>query len=421
MMQVRPSSTRLTRAVLIPIAILAWLAVVLLAGWLLSHVIRALLVLVLAVVIAFAVTPIVNLLARWVPRPVAIAIAYVLALVIVFGFLSLLIAAAAAQIGDAVKNLPAYSRSLEHVEPQIDRFLSPLGVTTAQLNSYRESAVSYLRGSGTRAARDALDVVALVVNAVIDSVLVVMLSIYLTANGPRIRQLLREQAPRTQRRRTMLLVGIVNHVVGGYVRGQLTLAALVGALVMVGMLALGVPYAVLLGLIAFFMEFIPILGVFISGAICIVAALSHGWIIALVVLLYFVGVHIVEGDWLGPRIVGRAVGIHPAVALLALVAGTDLFGFWGALFGAPLAGLIQATFTAAWLEIRHGETPRVIEDVVNTGDTTATKEPDEGEGKSQEEKAIDAASKDETKGDSPADRVVNRLRGKKGQPKTPAA
>jgi predicted PurR-regulated permease PerM len=49
---------------------------------------------------------------------------------------------------------------------------------------------------------------------------------------------------------------------------------------------------------------------------------------------------------------GRAVGIHPAVALLALIAGSELFGVWGALFGAPLAGLVQAIVTAARREVR---------------------------------------------------------------------
>src|SRR5205085_540980 len=135
-----------------------------------------------------------------------------------------------------------------------------------------------------------------------------------------------------------------------YIRGQLTLALLIGALVGVGMYILHVPYAVLLGILAFFMEFIPVIGVLISGAVRIALALFQGWITAVLVLAYFVFVHIVEGDVVGPRIIGRAVGIHPATALIALVAGTELFGVWGALLGAPIAGLVQAIATAAWRE-----------------------------------------------------------------------
>jgi predicted PurR-regulated permease PerM len=125
---------------------------------------------------------------------------------------------------------------------------------------------------------------------------------------------------------------------------------------------LGVRYALLLGILAFFMEFVPILGVLISGAVCVVLALFQGWVLALLVVGYFVVVHVIEGDLVGPRVMGRAVGIHPAVALLALVAGTDLLGFWGALFGAPIAGVLQAIVVAAWKEVRRSEPrdPRAV-------------------------------------------------------------
>jgi predicted PurR-regulated permease PerM len=191
----------------------------------------------------------------------------------------------------------------------------------------------------------------------VDTVLVLILSVYLVANQPRLVRWLREQAPPGQRRRANLLIAIVNQVVGGYVRGTLTMALLVGVLVGVGMGVAGVRYALLLGILAFFMEFVPVLGVIISGAVCVLVALFQGWVLAVVVGVYFAIVHVIEGDVVGPRIMGRAVGIHPAVALLALVAGSELFGLWGALFGAPIAGLLQAIATAIWKEVRTEDQP----------------------------------------------------------------
>jgi predicted PurR-regulated permease PerM len=341
--------------------ILSWLAVLLVAAWLLSHITHAILILVLATLIAFAMAPVVSFLSRWMPRALAIAIAYLLGFGLIFGLLAIVVATAATQITTLVRLLPTYARQAQDLQPQLLALLSPFGVTQAQLSQADASVVSNLQSIGTRAAQDTLSVVTSVLSALIDAVLVLILSIYLMGSGHRLVHWLREQAPAGQRRRANLVIAIVNQVVGGYIRGTFTLALLVGVLVGVGMAALHVRYALLLGILAFFMEFVPILGVFVSGAVCVVIALFQGWFLALVVLAYFVIVHVIEGDLIGPRIMGRAVGIHPAVALLALVAGTELFGFWGALFGAPIAGIIQALALAAYREIREAGAPQLIE------------------------------------------------------------
>jgi predicted PurR-regulated permease PerM len=80
-----------------------------------------------------------------------------------------------------------------------------------------------------------------------------------------------------------------------------------------------------------------------------------GLVKALIALGGFVALHFIEGELVGPRIMGKAVGIHPAVSLMALIVGTDLFGIWGALFGAPAAGLIQAFVIAGWREFRRSD------------------------------------------------------------------
>jgi predicted PurR-regulated permease PerM len=354
-MSVDLTQTRLGRALLIPLIVLAWLAVLLVVGWLLGHVTHALLVLVLSTVVAFALSPVVQLLDRWLPRAIAIAVAYVFGFSILTGLLSVVVVSAATEINNLVHNLPGYAARAQALQPQAVGLLSRFGITQAELSQAQERLISYLQGIGTQAASDAFEFVKTVLNAIVDTVLVLILSIYLVANGPRMVAWLREQAPRGQVRRANLLIAIVNQVVGGYVRGTLTMALLVGILVGAGMGVLQVRYALLLGILAFFMEFVPVLGVIISGAVCVIIALFQGWLLALLVLGYFVVVHVIEGDLIGPRVMARAVGIHPAVALLALVAGSELFGVWGALLGAPIAGLLQAIATAAWREVRQAQ------------------------------------------------------------------
>jgi predicted PurR-regulated permease PerM len=246
------------------------------------------------------------------------------------------------------------------------QLLHPFGVTPQKYNASKLQAINTLQAAGKTIAASSVDIITGVLGTIVDIILVLILSVYLTVDGERLARWLREQAPGGQRRQVTILFAIINQVVGGYIRGTLTLAALIGVLVGGGMTVLGVRYGVLLGVLAFFMEFIPVVGVLISGAVSVGLALTPpgGIIKALIVLAYFVGVHIIEGDVVGPRIVGRAVGIHPATALIAFVAGTEIFGVWGALFAAPLAGLLQAIGIAAWREFHGGNAVEVIENVV---------------------------------------------------------
>jgi predicted PurR-regulated permease PerM len=342
------------RAALVPVTILAWLAVAVVLFWLLSHVTRTILTIVLAGVIAFALTPLVTAFERRMPRYAAITLAYVLGFGIILSLLALLATTVATQATTLVHELPLYSTRIQGYEPQILRLLRPFHVTHAELKHAQAQVTTYLQSVGTTAAKDSLGIITSILGTIVDFVLVLILSIYLTANGPKIAQLLRSETPDGQERNINRAIAAVNRVVGGYIRGTLTLATLVGVLVGVGMAVLHVPYAALLGVLAFFMEFVPIVGVLVSGAVCVSVAVFQGWQWALIVLAYFVVIHVIEGDVVGPRIMGGAIGIHPATALIALVAGTELFGLWGALFGAPLAGLVQAIVTGAWREIRGG-------------------------------------------------------------------
>jgi predicted PurR-regulated permease PerM len=351
-----PGQWRLVRALLLPLTILSWLAVVVLVGWLMSHLARALLMLALAAIIAYAITPLVNLLSSRVHRPVALAISYILIFAVLFGFLSFIVVTAAGQVTVLIHNLPGYFQNAQKLEPRGLALLSPFGVGMTQLNDLRNTLIHQAQTFGAQAAGSALGTVQAVFGGLVDAILVLILSVYLTANGPRIREWIRDHGAIGRGERVESVVSIVNQVVGGYVRGTLTLASLVGLLVGVGMQVAGLPYAILLGVIAFFMEFIPVVGVIISGALCVaIALLEPPWWRALGVLAWFVVVHIIEGDFIGPRIMGRAVGIHPAVALFALIAGTELFGIWGALFGAPIAGLIQGLVVAFWQDWRRSQ------------------------------------------------------------------
>ena len=333
----------------IPIAILAWIVLGMLIFWALGHVARSIIVFAIAALLAYAITPGVKLLERVVPRVVAIIIVYL----VIWGALGLLLYFIINTTIGQVISLAANVRLLvtQGATGPLAGLLETLrrfGISQSQLNGVFQQIVNQAEG----VVGSAVPLITSIFGFIFDMITVAVLSIYLLVDGSRVIQWLRTNTPLLQRERTLITLDTFERVIGGYIRGQLLLSTLVGVLVGAGMALFQVPYAVLLGVMAFVLEFVPILGTITSGVICVLLALTKGWLIALLVLAYFVGVHILEGDVLGPRIVGKAVGVHPAVSLIALIAGGELFGIWGAIFASPIAGLVQAILTAFWKQWR---------------------------------------------------------------------
>ena len=333
----------------IPLAILAWTGVIALILWGAGHIIRTLLILTLAALLAYALAPAVKFLQRFMPRVLAMLIVYLVVLGAIGALLFLIVDTAIGQVislGHSVSFLLT-PRGNGQLTP-LEQTLSSFGITSSQIATARAQIVSSIEGL----AGSAVPILTGVFDVILDVILVAVISIYLLADGARVSNWLRNNMPRGQQGRTRFLLETLQRIVGGYIRGQLLLCGIIGVVVGVGMQVIGVPYALLLGVLAFILEFIPVLGTLVSGAICILLALTKGWIFALIVLVYFVIVHVIEGDVVGPRIVGKAIGLHPIISLAALIAGAELFGIWGALFASPIAGVLQAFLVALWSEWR---------------------------------------------------------------------
>ncbi len=141
----------------------------------------------------------------------------------------------------------------------------------------------------------------------------------------------------------------MDHSLGGFIRGQVLLATIMAVIVGIGAFIIGVPYVFLLALIVFICEFIPQIGAYISGAIGVLFALTHGWQVALIYLIFVTVMQAgLDGQVLAPRILGHAVGLHPILSVFALLVGASLFGLLGALFACPAAAILQTFVRAFW-------------------------------------------------------------------------
>jgi len=198
---------------------------------------------------------------------------------------------------------------------------------------------------------------------------VIIINFYFIADWEEIAPLLRKMVPHNHRKRVFDVMDKMDEAVGGFMRGQLTISAIVGILFAIGLLGIGFigfpalrNYSVLIGTAAAIGGFIPYLGAIIGVTPAILIVLLTGgltWEVKLIslgaVLVLFGTIQTVEGFILQPRIVGKGAGLHPLVVMLALIAGSQ-FGIGGMIIAIPVASIIRVLVQEfSWLPIERRE------------------------------------------------------------------
>jgi predicted PurR-regulated permease PerM len=166
-------------------------------------------------------------------------------------------------------------------------------------------------------------------------------SVYFLYDLPRLGQAALRVFPEPYQPLVADLARKLDRSVGGFVRGQLLVAFLVGLIVGIGLWLVGVPLAASLGFLAGVFNLIPFVGVIVSGVPALLLAATGGWLKVLLALLVLWLANQLEGNLLGPLIVGRATRLHPVTAIAAILVGASLFGLWGALLGVPTAAFLK--------------------------------------------------------------------------------
>jgi predicted PurR-regulated permease PerM len=157
--------------------------------------------------------------------------------------------------------------------------------------------------------------------------------------------------PSEARRHAVNVVAIVNRVVGAYIRAQLTLGVIVGVVVSLGLFLLGIKFSMLLGIVAGVTELIPIIGPLLGAIPGVFVTLATAPEKVLWVVLLYAGVQAVENVVLVPRIQGHAVGVNPAIIMVALMVGSEAAGLWGVFLAVPVTAVgrdIFNYFHAEW-------------------------------------------------------------------------
>ncbi len=160
-----------------------------------------------------------------------------------------------------------------------------------------------------------------------------------------------------------------DEVLGGFLRGQLTVMLILGVLYAIGLWAVGLNLGVLIGLVAGLLTFVPYLGpasIVVLGGIAALVQYGDWQHLAGVAVVFTIG-QIIESYWLTPKLVGDRIGLHPMAVIFAVMAGGTLFGFLGMLLALPVAAVANVLLRYAQERYRHsrlyaGDTPAILLD-----------------------------------------------------------
>jgi predicted PurR-regulated permease PerM len=296
-----------------------------------------LLILFLAWLLAFVMSPLVVGLERRLdlPRPLIVVGAYLLALV-VFGFVLFYTGAALTQqVAELARNYPQTERDILATLAEWQRGLE-FGRLQVDLTDLYGGAVTELGQIGSDIVQSAQEVAGVTVAALGGLFLIIVLSLYMLMDSQRILARLRAVVPRRYTDEAQLLERSVVRAFGGFLRAQLILAAIQAMLVAVVGTVFNIPYLFLWGTLSALAMLIPFFGPPLALVPPIVgAALFAGGVAIPVAVILFV-VQSVLVNWLQPRLMRGALGLHPILVLVGLLLGAQVAGVWGALFGIPV-------------------------------------------------------------------------------------
>ncbi|MCB9655001.1 MAG: AI-2E family transporter [Deltaproteobacteria bacterium] len=181
-------------------------------------------------------------------------------------------------------------------------------------------------------------------SVVFGSFLVLMLAAFMSMDRKRIERFFFSLVPPENQSGYTAIMSGASIGLAGVVRGQVLICLTNGALTFVGLWILGVKLPLILAILAAIFSLIPIFGSIISTIPIVALALTDGLGLGLLALSWIIGVHLLEANFLNPKIMGESAKIHPVVVVFALIVGERTAGLMGALFAVPIASVLITVF-----------------------------------------------------------------------------
>ena len=360
--------------------------------YVLWHIHEVIFLLFLGILLATAIEPAVNYLRRGPFGRGTGTLAVYTAIVLVLGtIMAVTIPSLAAQSDTFFASIPDKIRALRPYAQE----LRPQMVEEAATRVIDRAGESVSNPTVPVDDQSLMDMVTSVGHHLINFLTVFFLAFYWLVERPSIKRALLRIVPPSRARRVNVVWLEVEQKLGGWVRGELLVIAIMATLAGVGFWFIGLPNPVLLGVLAGVAELVPMIGPILGFAPAVLVALGISPWTALVVVIYAIVIQQLESNIIVPRIMGHTVGVSPLTVMLGILIGFILYGLPGAFLAVPVAGAIQVIVAhAVGMDDSSqtiAQTPEVVtEAVAEAAAGAAARAPTGEEGEAAHEAAVEA-------------------------------
>jgi predicted PurR-regulated permease PerM len=306
-------------------------------------------IVMVAFVFAYILDPVVcRLQSVRIGRSVASLLVLVLGLLLIVSLVLFLIPAVFREIASFVKVLPAYLTVLENSASHV---LEKLNISVPQdwgevqnlVIERGKQALPTLADTAREVLSSLFASTVHIISTMFYALLVPVITYYLLVSFQNLKQSVHELIPPYMREPVVEKLRQIDFVLSGFIRGQLTICLILAGLYSLGFFIIGIDLAILLGVISGLLFIIPYFGTAIGIVFgSLMAFVKYGDLAHVLYILGWIGsVQLLESYVLTPKVVGDAIGLHPVVYILALLAAGNLFGFVGLLVAIPVTAVLK--------------------------------------------------------------------------------
>lgn len=312
-----------------------------LAGYLLKFIWVGLLPVILAILVCTVLFPVTNWLrAHKFPRALASITTLLGFLAIIGGVFAAMAPVVSSQGASLVNQAEGGLNKLVDMAKDL-----PFEIDAAKVQEVLDDAIAFIKGQASQIATGVISGVSMASSIVMALVIMLFVAFFILKDGDKFLPWLRTYTGYSAGWHATELLTRVWNTLSGFIQAQAAVAAVDAILIGLGLWALQVPLALVIGVVTFFASFIPVIGAVTAGALAVIIALvSDGLTKALLALALIIIVQQVEGNVLQPMLQSKAMGLHAAMVLLSVTVGSALAGIIGAFLAVPVAATVAVVF-----------------------------------------------------------------------------